>query len=166
MVGALVLPTNVPFKTESLAPVMAESTKIIIEAVKEAEIFNLKRAREAAPKLPTVSIPNSQPTIPAQPYRSDRNTAYAPPANRNVAVQYKLNKEKRPKPAYKTLPPVHEPTIAENIYKQSMENYHKIETEVTDIQPTYTTEHSNFTIANTTDQSRSFISPGSRTSRN
>src|ERR1700678_4454415 len=111
MVGALVLPTNVPFKTESLAPVMAESTKIIIEAVKEAEIFNLKRAREATPKLPTVSIPNSQPTIPAQPYRSNRNPAYAPPVDRNFGIQDKPNKEKPAKPAYKTLPPVHDPDI-------------------------------------------------------
>ena len=95
-ITAPVLPTNVPFKAESLAPVMAKSTKIIIEAVKEAEIFNLKRARETAPKQPTVSIPNSQPTIPAQPYRSARNTAYAPPANRNFAIQDKPNKEKQP----------------------------------------------------------------------
>jgi hypothetical protein len=188
-------PTEFLIKTENLAPVMAEFTRTIIEAVKsnqqsvptipvhaikitcditldkriatlEAELFNLNKANAAVPKPPTVSIPNSRPTIPAQPYRSDSNPAYAPPANQNFGIQDKLNKEKRPKPAYKTLPPVHEPTIAENIYKQSMENYHKIETEVTDIQPTYTTEHSNFTIANTTDQSRSFISPGSRTSRN
>src|ERR1700678_3138831 len=128
---------------------MAEFTKTIIEAVRgnqqaastmvhtiksacnipsdkwiatlEAEIFNLKRAREAAPKPPTVPIPNSQPTIPAQPYRSARNTAYAPPVNRNVAVQDKPNKEKRPEPAYKTLLPVHDPTIAANIYKRSMD---------------------------------------------
>src|ERR1700678_2890861 len=179
-------PTEIPIKTENLAPVMAEFTKTIIQAVKsnqqavptipvhdikttcditlddriatlEAEIFNLKKA--TVPKPPTVLIPNSRPTVPAQPYQSARNIAYAPPADRNFAAQYKPNKEKPAEPAYKTLPPVHEPTTAENDYNQSMEDYHKMETQVTDIQPTYTAEHPSFTIANTTDRSRSFISP-------
>src|ERR1700678_1659348 len=181
-------PTELPIQTENLAPVMAELTKTIIQAVKsnqqavptipvhaikttsditlderiatlEAEIFNLKKANAAVPKPPTVSIPNSRPTVPAQPYQSARNVAYAPPADRNFAAQYKPNKEKPAEPAYKTLPPVHEPTIAEDDYNQSMEDYHKIETEIADIQPTYTTEHPSFTVANTTDRSRSFISP-------
>ena len=40
-----------------------------------------------------------------------------------------------------------------------MEDYHEMDTEVTDIQPTYTAEHSNFTVVNTTDRSHSFIAP-------
>src|SRR5271155_209515 len=179
-------PTEFPIKTENLAPVMAEFTKTIIQAVKsnqqavptipvhdikttcditlddriatlEAEIFNLKKA--TVPKPPTVSIPNSRPTVPAQPYQSARNIAYAPPADRNFGIQDKPNKKKPAEPAYNTLPPVHEPTIAENVYNRSMEDYYEMETEVTDIQPTYTTEHPIFTVANTTDRSRSFISP-------
>src|ERR1700678_2120309 len=179
-------PTEFPIKTENPAPVMAELTKTIIQAVKdnqqavptipvhdikttcditlddriatlEAEIFNLKKA--TVPKPPTVSIPNSRPTVPAQPYQSARNIAYAPPADRNFAAQYKPNKEKPAEPAYKTLPPVHEPTIAEHVYNQSMEDYHEMDTEVTEIQPIYTAEHPSFTVANTTDRSRSFISP-------
>src|ERR1700678_3382203 len=179
-------PTKLPIKTENLAPVMAELTKTIVQAVKgnqqatstipvqaikttcnitlddriatlEAEIFNLKKA--TVPKPPTVSIPNSRPTVPAQPYQSNRSPAYAPPADRNFAAQYKPNKEKQAEPAYKTWPPVHEPTIAEDDYNQSMESYHEMETEVTDIQPTYTAEHPSFTVANTTDRSRSLISP-------
>jgi hypothetical protein len=88
---------------------MAELTKTIIEAIKgnqqaastipvhaikttcditlddrittlEAELFNLKKAN-AVPNPPTVSIPNSRPTVPAQPYQSARNIAYAPPAD-------------------------------------------------------------------------------------
>src|ERR1700678_3915735 len=179
-------PTEILITTENLAPVMAEFTKTIIQAVKsnqqavptipvhtikstcditlddqiatlEAEIFNLKKA--TVPKPLTVSIPNSRPTAPAQPYQSARNVAYAPPADRNFAAQYKPNKEKQAEPAYKTLPPVHEPTIAEHVYNQSMEDYHEMETKVTDIQPTYTAEHPSFTVANTTDRSRSLISP-------
>src|ERR1700678_2325137 len=138
-------PTELPIKTKNLALVMAEFTRTIIEAVKnnqqsvstvpvhaikttcditlddrittlEAELSNLKKANAAVPKPPTVSIPNSQPTVPAQPYQSARNIAYAPPVDRNFAAQYKPNKEKPAEPAYKTLPPVHEPTIAENVY--------------------------------------------------
>ena len=76
---------------------------------------------EAAPKQPTVSTSNSQPTIPEHPYRNARDAAYAPPVNRNVAVPDKPNNGKRPDPAYKTLPPVHDPTIAANVYKRSMD---------------------------------------------
>src|SRR6202522_3976698 len=188
-------PTELPIKTENLAPVMAEFTRTIIEAVKsnqqsvptipvhaikttcditldkriatlEAELFNLKKANAAVPKPPTVSILNSWPTIPAQPYRSDRSPAYAPPVDRNFGIQDKPNKKKLAEPAYKTLPPVHDPTIAEKVYNRSMENYHKMETEVTDIQPTYTAEHSNFTVANTTDRSCSFIYNLTRTRQN
>src|ERR1700678_913246 len=177
-------PTELPIQTKKLAPVMAELTKTIIQAVKdnqqsvptipvqaikttcditlddriatlEAEIFNLKKA--TVPKPPTVSIPNSRPTVPAQPYQSARSPAYAPPADRNFSAQYKPNKEKPAEPAYKT--PVHEPTTAEDVYNQPMDSYHEMDTEVTDIQPTYTAEHPFFTVANTTDRSRSFISP-------
>src|SRR6202522_738607 len=179
-------PTEIPIKTENLAPVMAKLSKTIIQAVKsnqqavptipvhdikttcditlddriatlEAEIFDLKKA--TVPKPPTVLIPNSRPTVPAQPYQSARNIAYAPPADRTFAAQYKPNKEKPAEPAYKTWPPVHEPTTAENVYNRSMEDYHEMETEVTDIQSIYTTEHPFFTVANTTDRSRSFIPP-------
>src|SRR6202522_559126 len=76
---------------------------------------------EAAPKQPTVSTSNSQPTIPEHLYRNARDAAYAPPVNRNIAAQYKPSNEKRPGPAYKTLPPVHDPTITANVYKQSMD---------------------------------------------
>src|ERR1700678_936264 len=179
-------PTEFPIKTENLAPVMAELTKTIIQALKdnqqavptipvhnikttcditlddriatlETEIFNLKKA--TVPKPPTVSIPNSRPTVPAQPYQSAKSPAYAPPADRNFGMQDKPNKKKLAEPAYKTLPPVHEPTIAENVYNRSMEDYHEMETEVTDIQPTYTAEHPSFTVANTTDQSIPFFYP-------
>src|SRR6202522_1237463 len=179
-------PTELPIKTENLAPVMAELTKTIVQAAKsnqqavptipvhdikttcgitlddriatlEAEIFNLKKA--TVPKPPTVSIPNSRPTVPAQPYQSVRNIAYAPPADRNFGIQDKPNKKKPAEPAYKTLPTVYEPTIAEDVYNQSMDSYHEMDTEVTDIQPIYTTEHPFFSVANTTNRSRSFISP-------
>jgi len=133
---------------------------------------------DTEPKPPTVSIPNFRPTILAQPYQSDSNPAYAPPADKNFAIQDKPKKKKLAEPAYKTLPPVQEPTTAEKVYNRSMdvpititqrelismssENYHEMETEIAEIQPIYTAEHSYFTVKNTTDRSifkENFISP-------
>src|ERR1700678_3949937 len=122
---------------------------------------------DTEPKPPTVSIPNFRPTILAQPYQSDSNPAYAPPADKNFAIQDKPKKKKLAEPAYKTLPPVQEPTTAEKVYNRSMdvpititqrelismssENYQEMETQIAKIQPIYTAEHSYFTVKNTTD---------------
>jgi len=84
-------------------------------------IPRIDEVEEPAPRQPTVSTSNSQPTIPEHPYRNARDAAYAPPVNRNVAAPYKPSNDKRPEPAYKTLPPVHDPTIAANVYKRSMD---------------------------------------------
>src|SRR5271155_4003739 len=92
-----------------------QQTRRAIPRIEEVE------DKEAAPKQPTVSTSNSQPTIPEHPYRNTRDAAYAPPVNRNIAVPDKPNNGKRPEPAYKTLPPVHDPTIAANVYKRSMD---------------------------------------------
>jgi hypothetical protein len=82
----------------------------------------LNRPEPVVPsRSPTVSIPNIQPTVPEHPYRNAKDAAYAPPVNRNVAAQDKYNPGKRPEPAYKTLPPVHDPAIAANVYKRSMD---------------------------------------------
>src|ERR1700678_1825796 len=80
-------------------------------------IPRIDEVEEPAPRQPTVPTSNSQPTIPEHPYRNARDAAYAPPVNRNVAAPYKPSNDKRPEPAYKTLPPVHDPTIAANVYK-------------------------------------------------
>jgi hypothetical protein len=133
-------PTESPIKTKTLAPEMAEFSKTISKVVKtnqqavfpipvqtikstyderiatlEAELFNLKKA--TVPKRPTVSIPNS------------------------------------------------EPTVAENVYKRSMDAPITItqkELIVADLQPTYTAEQPFFTVKNITNRSLSeekFISP-------
>jgi len=72
----------------------------------------------SVPRHPTVSIPNIRPTAPEHPFRNARDAAYQPPVNRNVAVPEKP--VKRPEPAYKTLPPVHDPKIATDVYARSM----------------------------------------------
>src|ERR1700678_4263473 len=78
-------------------------------------------------------------------------------------LQHSTSRTRRNQPNLRTrrchLAPVHEPTMAKNVYNRSMEDYHEMDTEVTDIQSTYTAEHTSFTIANTTDRSRYFMSP-------
>ena len=76
---------------------------------------------DAAPRQPSVPIPSSQPTIPEHPYRNAKDAAYAPPVNRNIAAKEKPNTFKRPDPAYKTLPPIHDPAVAATVYKRSMD---------------------------------------------
>jgi len=69
---------------------------------------------------PTATIPTRQPeAAPEHPYRNARDAAYIPPVARNVGAQDK--NAKKVEPAYKTLPPVHDPEIAANVYKRSME---------------------------------------------
>ena len=76
-------------------------------------------------KAPTVSEPiaaTQAPIVPEHPYQSAKDAAYAPPANRNVGAPFKAPAiARRPDPAYKTLPPIHDPSIAVEVYKRSME---------------------------------------------
>jgi Protein of unknown function (DUF4100)/Aspartyl protease len=73
------------------------------------------------PQQPTATTSNSQPSIPEHPYRHAKDAAYQPPVIRNVAAQDKANPAKRQEPAYKTLPPIHDPAIATNVYTRSMD---------------------------------------------
>ena len=70
---------------------------------------------------------NSQPiqpsTEPEHPYRNARDAAYSPPLSQNVGAPNKATgPNKKSDPAYKTLPPVHDPAIAVQVYKRSMES--------------------------------------------
>lgn len=56
------------------------------------------------------------------PYRAVKDAAYAPPVERNIGVPNKPSYQpRRTEPAYKTLPPIHNPTIANNVYQRSMD---------------------------------------------
>ena len=56
-------------------------------------------------------------------FRLAKDAAYSPPTIKNVGSQDKqvppINK--KPEPAYRTLPPIHNPLIAETVFKRSME---------------------------------------------
>lgn len=70
---------------------------------------------------PTARIEEVVEQAPEHPYRAAKDAVYAPPIDRNVGAAVKPPTTKKAEPAYKTLPPVHDPTIAADVYKRSME---------------------------------------------
>ena len=91
-----------------------------------------KTPEVSVPAVPKVGVPAEPPVIvaergprvqeePEHPYQKARDAAYAPPVNRNVGAAAKPIAPNRAEPAYKTLPPVHDPNIAAEVYKRSME---------------------------------------------
>jgi len=80
------------------------------EVVKDAQIVP-----EPARATPPVVAPE-------HPFRNAKDAAYAPPSDRNLGGPIKAPAvSKRTEAAYKTLPPVHDPSIATAVYKRSME---------------------------------------------
>jgi hypothetical protein len=57
------------------------------------------------------------------PFRRAKDAVYIPPVERNVRIEDKttLTVTKKPEPAYRTLPPIHDPAIAVNVLKLSIE---------------------------------------------
>ena len=68
----------------------------------------------------TVTQPSS---MSEHPFRLAKDAAYSPPTIKNVRPQDKqvLPINKKPEPAYRTLPLIHNPLITETVFKQSME---------------------------------------------
>jgi hypothetical protein len=101
----------------------------------EASIEEVEEDPPAREPTPAVIVPQKQPTVitadpvitvaPAptmeHPYRAAKDAAYTPPSARNVGAPVKVPFTKPVVPAYKTLPPIHEASIALDIYKRSME---------------------------------------------
>ena len=98
-----------------------------MEEIKEAAVPPL--AVPEAPIVPESSAMNSQPTeairashIPEHPFQSAKDAAYAPSNTRNVGAPIKPSSNaKRTDLAYKTLPLIHDATIAAEVYKRSMD---------------------------------------------
>ena len=57
---------------------------------------------------------------PIHPFRRAPDATYAPPQNRNIAAPFRAAQptSKRPDPAYKTLPPIHDPQITSTVYNR------------------------------------------------
>ncbi|KAF8190905.1 hypothetical protein BJ912DRAFT_849809 [Pholiota molesta] len=89
--------------------------------------------RDAPPHLPqtTSRVSNARPATPPpsrlaqqepeHPYRNANDAAYAPPQARNVGAPPDKANAPRREPAYRTLPPVHDPALATKVFNQSME---------------------------------------------
>ena len=69
-----------------------------------------------------ITAPEDQPNmIPEHPYHNARDAAYIPLTIQNVGIQTKPPVvPPRNEPAYRPLPPIHDPAIANDVYKRSM----------------------------------------------
>jgi hypothetical protein len=86
----------------------------------------LSAPQPAAAAAPIIAAPpivmRPSPSVEAEhPFHLAKDAAYAPPASRNVGVQNKIPFPKAAAPAYKTLPPVHDPAIATAVFKRAMD---------------------------------------------
>ena len=102
-------------------------TEASIEEVEE-EVFvrektpaeTIQNPQTATPEPPVIARP--LPSIePEHPYQRAKDASYAPPTARNVGAPVKAPLTKPAVPAYRTLPPIHEASIAADVYKRAME---------------------------------------------
>ena len=92
-----------------------------IEEVQDEEDTQPVVVREKTPIADSAPVIQSN-SAPEHPYQNVKDAAYAPPATRNVGAPIKaLPVAKKQEPAYKTLPPIHDPLIATEVYKRSMD---------------------------------------------
>jgi hypothetical protein len=76
---------------------------------------------EEIPTQETLAPAEQLTILPEHPYRNARDAAYVPPTTQNVGIQAKAPAiPRRSEPAYKTLPPIHDPAITNNVYNRSM----------------------------------------------
>jgi hypothetical protein len=97
----------------------------IVEITEDEDETPAPTARSNAiiPVPPAAIISTSQPTVPKEPehpYRNAKDAAYIPPTTKNVGSVEK-QAPKKTEPAYKTLPPIYDATVAAKVYKRSME---------------------------------------------
>ena len=73
--------------------------------------------------IPVPEVLITPPSIeePEHPFRHAKDAAYTPPSSRNVGTAVKIPLIKASAPAYKTLPPIHNSSIAIDVYKRAMD---------------------------------------------
>jgi hypothetical protein len=109
-------------KVRIIAPEYAEAEDI--EAVRAARQPQIVEEAEPVEETPVVPEPTYAPqpdTTPEHPYRNAKDAAYTPPIDRNLGAPIKVPAKKND-PAYKTLPAVHDLSIAIDVYKRSMDS--------------------------------------------
>jgi hypothetical protein len=127
---------NLRARRSALTPMNKTRAQKAREVPAEASIEEVEEElprREKTPEEPVVrsrqsvvpepaTIEKPMPTVePEHPYRNAKDASYAPPTARNVGAPVKIPVVKTAAPAYKTLPPVHEASIALDVYKRAME---------------------------------------------
>ena len=82
------------------------------------EVEGLSALPSQAPQKDPAPAPTSE-----HPFRNAKNAAYTLPSTMNVGTQYKVPSApyKHADPAYRNLPPVHDPAIAASVFQHSME---------------------------------------------
>ena len=106
-----------------------EEDAAAVKAARQPQIVEVRDVDETRPEVAKEAQPVPEPAEPAplvvnpeHPYRNAKDAAYAPPSDRNLGAPVKPPVvSKRNEAAYKTLPPVHDPSIATEVYKRSME---------------------------------------------
>ena len=78
-----------------------------------------RSAQNDTPTLTTTKHSDS----PKHPFRHTKDAAYTPLTSKNVGTQDKQEPliNKKQEPAYRTLPPIHDPLTAKSIFQRSME---------------------------------------------
>ena len=92
-----------------------------IEEIRDEEDTRAQVVEEEA-VVPAVAPVVQTTNTPEHPYQKAKDAMYAPPATRNVGAPVKAPAvTRKQEPAYKTLPPIHDPSIATEVYNRSMD---------------------------------------------
>jgi hypothetical protein len=75
------------------------------------------------PQVTTVEDEPERAKSTEHPYRKAKDATYAPPHLRNIGAPVKQAQPvaKKPEPAYRTLPAIHDPSITNNVYNRALE---------------------------------------------
>jgi hypothetical protein len=96
----------------------ARITEIPDEPVPRRSRSPVERERE-----PVITVQNNRNQTPEHPFRNAKDATYAPPQLRNIGALVKPAQPvaKKPEPAYRTLPAIHDPSIANTVYNRALE---------------------------------------------
>jgi hypothetical protein len=83
---------------------------------------NSESDQPRATSIPPTSVPAIpfEPKGPEHPFRNAQDATYIPPQDRNVGALPKPAAPKKAEPAYRTLPPIHDQSIATDVYNRSL----------------------------------------------
>ena len=104
-----------------------DQEEVAVEKPQQSRIEEVLDEDANQPSRETLQASPSKSTqlidMPEHPFRLAKDAAYSPPVTKNVGAQDKpvAQSSKKPEPAYRTLPPIHDPIIAETVFKRSLE---------------------------------------------